>query len=89
MQSKSPEFASAADGGANAFGITPLLHERDAAAILGVSVYWLQRKRWEGGGPAFVRVGGPTGRAVRYRLSDLLCWIDENTVPASGTAGHR
>jgi hypothetical protein len=64
-----------------------LLDERDAARILGVSVSWLQRKRCQGGGPDFIRVGGPTGRAVRYRVSDLHRWMDENTV--SRAEGNR
>lgn len=57
-----------------------LLHERDAAIVLGVSVYWLQKQRHLKTGPAFCRVGGPDGRAVRYRESDLLDWISSNIV---------
>lgn len=51
-----------------------LLHEQQAAKILGVSPAWLQRKRWEGGGPDFVR----HGRAVRYEPGALRRWIDEH-----------
>jgi predicted DNA-binding transcriptional regulator AlpA len=58
--------------------IERLLYTRDAALILNVSAAWLERKRWEGAGPPFIRVGGPTGRAVRYRASDLLAWINAN-----------
>lgn len=57
-----------------------LLHERDAAIVLGVSVYWLQKQRHLKAGPVFCRVGGPDGRAVRYRESDLLDWISSNIV---------
>lgn len=57
-----------------------LLHTRDAAEMLGVSAAWLERKRWEGKPPAYVRVGGPNGRAVRYRESELLRYIEANTV---------
>lgn len=57
-----------------------LLHTRDAAKILGVSPAWLERKRWEGQPPEYVRVGGPNGRAIRYRKSDLLKYIENNTV---------
>ena len=49
-----------------------LLKEQDAAPIVGMSVAWLQRKRWEGGGPPYVKYD----RAVRYRESDLLTWIE-------------
>jgi len=64
-----------------------LLPTRDAAKILGVSTGWLERKRWEGLPPSYVRVGGPTGRAVRYRETDLLAYIEENVV--AGTAKWR
>lgn len=57
-----------------------LLHTRDAAMILGVSTAWLERKRWQRQPPRHVRVGGPAGRAVRYRENDLLDYIEENTV---------
>ena len=59
-----------------------LLHSVDAARILGVSPAWLARERWKGTGPIFVKVGGPNGRAVRYRASDLIQWIDRNAVRA-------
>ena len=52
--------------------IEPLLNTAQAAKILGVSVAWLARKRWEGGGPAFIRYG----RAVRYEIQALRDWIN-------------
>ena len=55
-----------------------LLREPEAAKLLGVSVYWLQKQRWLGTGPAYIRVGGRKGGAIRYRLSDLDRWIEEN-----------
>jgi len=60
--------------------LQPLLHERDAARILGVSIAWLQRKRWEGCGPAYVR----HGRAVRYEPAALERWIEEHRVLPNG-----
>lgn len=67
-----------------------LLREQEAAKLLGVSHYWLQRQRWLGTGPNWVRVGGPHGRAVRYRGSDIEGWIESNVVhrAVTGTAGH-
>lgn len=50
---------------------SPLLHERDAAKILAMTPAWLQRQRWLGTGPAYVK----HGRAVRYELSALEHWI--------------
>jgi hypothetical protein len=60
-----------------------LLHTQDAAMILGVSTAWLERRRWQRLPPRYVRVGGPAGRAVRYREIDLLDYIEENTVDFS------
>lgn len=60
--------------------IDRLLHSVEAARVLGVSPAWLARERWKGTGPIFVKVGGPSGRAVRYRASDLAEWIDRNAV---------
>lgn len=64
--------------------IEHLVCEREVAGILGLSVAWLQRARWIGTGPRYVRVGGPTGRAIRYRLSDVESWIASNTVDSEG-----
>jgi predicted DNA-binding transcriptional regulator AlpA len=49
-----------------------LLNERQAAPIVGMSIAWLQRKRWEGGGPPYVKFD----RAVRYRECDLKAWVE-------------
>ena len=57
-----------------------LLTSHEAARILGVSQAWLERKRYERAGPPFVRVGGPNGRAVRYRQSDIAQWVNDNLV---------
>ena len=55
-----------------------LLHTSEAAAILGLKPSMLERLRWLGEGPPFVR---PTNsRAVRYRHEDILAWIDKHRV---------
>lgn len=54
---------------------TTLLHTKDAAKFLNVSVAFLERDRWSGAKIPFVRVGA---RAVRYRLEDLQWHINEN-----------
>jgi predicted DNA-binding transcriptional regulator AlpA len=45
---------------------------REAAAILSLSTVTLQRKRNDGSGPPFVRLGE---RRVGYRLTDLEAWL--------------
>jgi predicted DNA-binding transcriptional regulator AlpA len=62
-----------------------LIHERDAARILGLSVAWLQRKRWEGGGPPYIKIG----RAVRYDRDALLRWIDEHRIGGSSEKDRK
>lgn len=51
-----------------------LLHTKDAAKFLNVSVAFLERDRWAGARIPFVKVGS---RAVRYRLEDLQDYINQ------------
>ncbi len=53
-----------------------LLTEVQTAEFLNLSVRTLQAWRIRMAGPRFVRAG----RAVRYRRSDLIAWIDANTM---------
>lgn len=53
-----------------------LLTEVQTAEFLNLSVRTLQAWRIKMAGPRFVRAG----RAVRYRRSDLIAWIDANTM---------
>ena len=55
-----------------------LLHERDAANLLNVSVSWLQKGRVYGYGPPFIRLRNGRG-PIRYRLSDLKAYLAKNT----------
>lgn len=49
----------------------PLLHPRDAANMLAVSMSWLAKSRLSGTGPRFVKIG----RAVRYPESTIREFI--------------
>lgn len=51
-----------------------ILRTREAAAYLGVSAAYLEKKRMKGGGPRFVRLGG---RVVGYELQALEDWLRE------------
>jgi len=51
-----------------------LLHRRDAARHLGVSLSWLDKARLSGLGPAYIRIGG----AIRYAFDDLEKFIAAN-----------
>ena len=48
-----------------------LLKQGEVAAIIRKSEAWLERKRWEGGGIPFRKMG----RSVLYYESDVLDWI--------------
>jgi hypothetical protein len=49
-----------------------LMDEKQAAALLNVSVKWLQARRCKGGGPKFAKIGG---RLVRYAVDDLEAFV--------------
>jgi predicted DNA-binding transcriptional regulator AlpA len=60
-----------------------LLTETQVGRLLGLSTRTLQSWRLRRAGPLFVQAG----RAVRYRRSDLVAWIDANTVKAAAAGG--
>lgn len=53
-----------------------LLPDEEVAALLHKSIKTLERWRTEGFGPCWIRVG----RKPLYRQSDLIAWLDANTV---------
>jgi len=63
----------------------PLLNEREAAALLKLSVRTLQRLRCIGGGAKFVRLQG----SVRYRISDIEEWIALRVVSSTSEEGNH
>lgn len=55
-----------------------LLTEKEAAPIIGLSVRTLQQRRYLALPPRFVRL--PCTRSIRYRLSDLLAYIEQGVI---------
>lgn len=53
-----------------------LLRPDEVAELLGVPVGTMANWRYQGRGPAFVKVG----RHVRYRRRDVDAWIDRHVV---------
>lgn len=51
-----------------------ILRPDAAAEVLNLSVSTLAKMRMRGDGPPFVKLGS---RAVGYRSSDLLTWLDD------------
>ncbi len=50
-----------------------LLDTKQAAALIGMSVAFLERDRWAGARIPYIKIGA---RAVRYRESDLMDYIN-------------
>jgi hypothetical protein len=47
------------------------LSERKAAVFIGMSPFFLRRRRREGTGPVYLKLGS----AIRYRVADLENWL--------------
>ena len=62
-------------GPTRASTIDQLLHPRDVAKVLNVSLSWLAKARLSGDGPRFVKIG----RAVRYLESAVREYIKART----------
>ena len=48
-----------------------LLTEKEVAQMINLSVHWLRRKRWSGGGIPYLKMSEGTAGAVRYRTEDV------------------
>lgn len=55
----------------------------ETAERLGVTPETLANWRYRGFGPRFIRVGG----RVRYRLSDIATWLDDQTRTSTSDGG--
>ena len=53
--------------------------ERPAAELCELSADTLRRKRRDGTGPRYCRIGGPNG-LIRYRIADLDDWLKSQSV---------
>ena len=56
------------------------LSTEEAAHVLHASRSTLRRLRKNGEGPRYIRLGKRPGSAIRYRIADLMKWLDEQTV---------
>ena len=65
-----------------------LLSTPEAAHFLGVSSVTLRRWRSLGFGPAFIRLGGKPGGAIRYREAALNDRMDHNTITPKSAGAH-
>lgn len=56
-----------------------LLNQKQVSEIIGLSEAWLERKRWEGGGIPYRKLG----RVVRYEERDVFAWIEAHSKQSS------
>lgn len=68
-------------------GCLPAVDTRQAAAMTGLSPATLETYRCRGGGPRFVRYGHGGRGAVRYRVDELLSWMEKRTVASTSEGG--
>ena len=67
--------------------MSKLMTERETALMVGMSVHWLRKKRWEGGGIPFIKMS--EGGAVRYSEETVLLYIEAHCrVSTSDGGGH-
>lgn len=52
------------------------LNDVMAAEMMGLAPITLRKWRQQGCGPSFIKIG----RAVRYKLDDLVAWMDSHRV---------
>jgi predicted DNA-binding transcriptional regulator AlpA len=62
-----------------------ILTEVEIADFLKLSTRTLQSWRIKSDGPPFIRVG----RAIRYRLRDVVAWIEARTVAPANQTKNR
>ncbi len=68
-------------GGEKTFGANlQTVSESLASEITGLAVKTLQQRRWLGKPPTYLKVG----RLVRYRVSDLIEYLDSCAIQARG-----
>lgn len=73
------------DALAQSFAGKRVISEARAARFVGLSLVHLRRKRRDGGGPKFVRLGE---RRIGYKLEDVVAWLDERTVGGDAASGN-
>ena len=62
-----------------------VVNTKQAADMLGMSVRFLEVLRYQGGGPAFVKLG----ERVRYRVQDIEAWVEERVRTSTADTGTR
>ncbi len=65
------------------FEDSKMYDQSEAAPILRKSEAWFERKRWDGTGPKYIKIG----RKPLYRGSDLNAWLNEQVRQSTSDKG--
>ena len=65
-----------------------LLKESEVATRIGLSVHWLRRKRWSGGGIPFIKISEGQGGSVRYRMEDVEAYVSSRLRKSTSDPGQ-
>ncbi len=68
--------------------MSELLKEMEVAKLIGLSVHWLRRKRWGGGGIPYIKISEGLGGAVRYRREDVEAFISSKMRKSTSDHGQ-
>ncbi|MBU5612166.1 MULTISPECIES: helix-turn-helix transcriptional regulator [Geomonas] len=64
-----------------------LMTEQETAQMVGMSVHWLRRKRWEGGGIPFIKMA--QHGAVRYQEEAVRQYVEAHFRTSTSDPGRR
>jgi hypothetical protein len=80
-------YRSAPEPAVDAAGFDPnrFVNDKQAAELLGLSRSYIRALRVKGGGCVYYTPGG--GRAVRYKVSDLIAWAESSAKTSTSQAG--
>jgi len=59
-----------------------LVGQKEVAQLIGMSQAWLEQSRFKGKGIPYIKIG----RAVRYRMSEVVKWIAEQEAKMKNAA---
>jgi Helix-turn-helix domain len=66
--------------------MSTLLRESEVAQMINLSIHWLRRKRWSGGGIPYIKMDGAAG-AVRYRSEDVEAFMASRSRKSTSDQG--
>jgi predicted site-specific integrase-resolvase len=64
-----------------------LMTEKETAQMVGMSVHWLRRKRWEGGGIPFIKM--TRHGAVRYSEDAVKAYLEAHFRTSTSDTGGQ